>query len=92
MVVTVILLAAAEELFVRGYLFVNIREGASPVRAIIFTALLFTAVHSQGPGAGALGWFNIFLFGLVLGALRQLTGGLWLPLRLGDRGSPARGH
>jgi hypothetical protein len=82
--VVVLLVGAAfvEEWFLRGYVYVNFREQIPAARAILLTALLFTAVHLNTPGGGVLGWINVFLVGIVLGQLRELTGGLHVPVGL----------
>lgn len=71
-----ILISFAEEWFVRGYIYANLRAEASAARTILMTSLLFSAIHINNPGLGALGWINLYLAGIVLGQLRELTGGL----------------
>jgi membrane protease YdiL (CAAX protease family) len=77
-------LAAAfmEEWFVRGYVFVNLREGYPAERAIFLTAIVFSFLHSSNPGSNFLGWVNILLIGIVLGQLREISGGLEVPIGL----------
>ncbi len=77
-------LAAAfmEEWFVRGYVFVNLREGYPAGRAIFLTAIVFSFLHSSNPGSSFLGWVNILLIGIVLGQLREISGGLEVPIGL----------
>ena|GEM_PF-1117741 len=79
----VICLAAfAEEWLVRGYVFANFRENGSAARSILYSAALFTFFHMENPGSGFLGWMNLFLIGIVLGQLRELTGGIEVPAGL----------
>lgn len=77
-------LAAAfmEEWFVRGYVYVNLREGYPAERAIFLTAIVFSFLHSSNPGTNFLGWVNILLIGIVLGQLREISGGLEVPIGL----------
>jgi membrane protease YdiL (CAAX protease family) len=83
-VTLVAVLAAAfmEEWFVRGYVFVNLRENYPPERAILLTAIFFSFLHSSNPGSNFLGWLNILLIGIVLGQLREISGGLEVPIGL----------
>jgi len=73
-----IVVAAAfmEEWLFRGYMYVNFREGYSAPRAILLSALAFSAFHATNPGGSPLAWVNILLVGIVLGQLRELTGGI----------------
>jgi membrane protease YdiL (CAAX protease family) len=74
--------ALMEEWFFRGYLFVNLRETFSPGRTILLTAIAFATIHATNPGSSMLAWINIFLVGVVLGQLRELTGGIPIPFGL----------
>jgi hypothetical protein len=77
-------LAAAfmEEWLVRGYLYVNLREQYAVGRTIFLTALFFAFFHSSNPGSNFLGWVNVLLIGVVLGQLREISGGLNVPIGL----------
>jgi CAAX protease family protein len=60
-----------EEIFFRGVLFKVLRNYLSAPLTIVFTALLFAAVH-----AGLYQGINIFALGLVLGYLVEKTGSI----------------
>lgn len=68
--------AFMEEWLFRGYMFVNFRGGYTAPRAILLSALAFSAFHATSPGGNPLAWINILLVGVVLGELRELTGGI----------------
>jgi membrane protease YdiL (CAAX protease family) len=77
LVLSLLLLAAlpafAEELFFRGVLqrlFIQVTR--SPWTGIIFTAILFSALHAQ-----FLGFIPRMVLGIVLGALYWYSGSLW---------------
>jgi membrane protease YdiL (CAAX protease family) len=77
LVLSILLLAAlpafAEELFFRGVLqrlFIQITR--SPWTGIIFTGILFSALHGQ-----FLGFIPRMVLGIVLGALYWYSGSLW---------------
>ena len=80
--VAVLLAAFMEEWFLRGYLWANLRETYTAGRTIFFTTLLFAFLHSANPGTGFLGWLNIYLIGIVLGQLREVSGGVPVPIGL----------
>lgn len=77
-----VIAAFVEELLFRGYLFRIIRERLGAGRTIFLTAFAFSAVHVTNPGSGMLAWVNILLMGVVLGQLRELSGGLGMPFGL----------
>ncbi len=81
----VLVLAGAaymEEVLARGYLYRSLREQLTPARTILITALVFAALHRTNPGSGLVAWTNVFLIGLVLGQLREITGGISVPFGL----------
>ncbi len=77
---TLLLSAFMEEWFFRGYLFVNLREEYTAGRTIFLTALAFAFFHGANPGAGFVAWMNIVLVGVVIGQLREISGGLRIPV------------
>ncbi len=77
-----VLVSFAEEWLFRGYLWVNLREELTAGRAILLTALVFAFFHSTNPGAGFLPWVNLVLVGIVIGQLREISGGLQVPFGL----------
>lgn len=79
-----VLLAAAfmEELLFRGYVYANLREMYSAGRTVVLSSLAFATVHATNPEASVLAWVNVVLVGAVLGQLREITGGILMPLGL----------
>jgi len=79
-----VLLAAAfmEELLFRGYVYANLREMYSAGRTVVLSSLAFATVHATNPEASVLAWINVVLVGAVLGQLREITGGILMPLGL----------
>lgn len=76
--ITLVLLApVAEEVLFRGYLFGALKRYIKPWLTILVTSLIFGFVH------GNLNlMIDTFALGLVLGALRQITGSIWSPILL----------
>ena len=72
-----LIMACWEEWIARGYIYSTLREKLAWVHASGITALLFVLLHWQDPDIGAAGLINVFLFGMISGALRELTGSLW---------------
>ncbi|HYV51391.1 MAG TPA: CPBP family intramembrane glutamic endopeptidase [Dongiaceae bacterium] len=79
-----VVLAAAfmEELLFRGYVYANLREMYSAGRTVVLSSLAFATVHATNPEASVLAWVNVVLVGAVLGQLREITGGILMPLGL----------
>lgn len=74
--------AFMEEWLFRGYIYVNLREFYTPGRTVALSAFAFAMVHATNPGTSFLAWINIVLIGIVLGQLREITGGILMPLGL----------
>lgn len=74
----VTVVAAAEELVLRGVLFDALRARGGDVLAVMVTALLFTAIHLPLYGVAALG--IDLCVGVFLGCLRVAAGGVTAPL------------
>jgi len=71
-----VLPALAEEVFFRATLQQSLREaGQSRVIAVMSSALAFSAMHFE-----ILSFLPIFLMGLLLGFLYEISGNLWLPV------------
>ncbi len=73
----VVIVPVAEEVLFRGYLYGKMRKTIPAWAVIIITAVLFGAVH----GAWNLA-VDMFALGIILGLLREVTGGLWAPILL----------
>lgn len=77
-----------EELVFRGYLLVNVAEGARIAldsrRAVLLalgvSAALFGLAHASNPSASVVSTINITLFGLLLGGAYVFTDSLALPI------------
>ena len=76
LLVIAIIPAIGEELLFRGYLQQQMAQWlGKPHVAIIFTAILFSAIHMQFQGL-----LPRFALGLVLGYLFYWSGSIWLPI------------
>lgn len=71
--------AAAEEVMLRGYPLLALREAWGSKWAIGLTSVAFALLHTGNPEIGWIGFTNIVAAGLFLGALRLRTGDLWWP-------------
>lgn len=69
--------ACLTEWILRGYIFSALRERISWVHASGVAAVLFVLPSLASPDLRTAGLANTFLVGLLLGALRELTGSLW---------------
>jgi len=69
--------AAAEEAVFRGYPIQVLMRAAGAPMAVLTTSAAFAAVHADNPAAGPLALTNIFLAGVLLGAVYLRTGNLW---------------
>lgn len=68
-----------EELLFRGYAFQKLAERSRPL-ALAVSSLFFTVLHLGNAHVTAVAILNIFLAGLLLGALYFVTRSLWFPL------------
>ncbi len=69
--------ALYEELLVRGYPLLVLKESLGAGPALVLTSLVFGALHLQNPN-GSLGYAAVVAFaGVFLGAIRLATGSLW---------------
>jgi len=64
-----------EEVVFRGYLYPAVKRFAGPWMSGLCTALMFSAAHGS---VSAL--LPLFVFGLALAALYELTGSIWAPM------------
>ena len=74
-----VLLAFQDELIYRGYIFSTLRRRWSWVHAAGVTNLLGLSFYAGHVDAGSAGMLNFFLVGLILAAMREKTGSLWMP-------------
>lgn len=71
-----------EEIFFRGYLYSLTQNLFHKKAAILFTAVIFSLMHSFNPNvlSNPLPLINIFLAGILLALLREYSKGIWLPI------------
>lgn len=74
------LVGFAEEILMRGYPFTVLQRQGSTALAMLLTSVLFSLMHGFNPDISWLGFGNIFLAGIWLGAARLVTGTLWLAI------------
>jgi membrane protease YdiL (CAAX protease family) len=72
------LLAAWEELVLRGYLLRQLSIGLNSTAAVIITGALFGLMHSGNPGANWEGLLYTFVGGMLMALLVIRSGSLWL--------------
>lgn len=77
-----LLVAAGEECFTRGFIQPLLIRRLGVAVGIIGTSLLFSALHLANPFLSSLSTVNLFLAGILLGALRVVSGNLWAPIGL----------
>lgn len=78
MVLAGFLLAAWEELFLRGYLLRQLSIGINPLAAAVLTGILFGLMHAGNPGANWQGLLYTAFGGTLMGWLMVRSGSLWL--------------
>lgn len=72
--------AGGEEIFFRGWVQPVLTRAISPTLAIVLTSALFAVLHILGGATDPLAVANLFLGGLLFGALRYRSGGLLAPI------------
>lgn len=78
-----LIVAFQEELFFRGYLFaLGKRLFQNQVTTLILSSVLFSLTHALNPNvlSNPVPLLNIAIAGLLLGYLRLISGGIWLPI------------
>ncbi len=74
------ILAALEELTLRGYPIKVLDESWGRAGAVLSTSLAFSILHLLNPGVGVLPLVNVALAGAVLALLYLQSGSLWLAI------------
>ena len=74
--------AIMEELLVRGYLYGTLRPAYAPGGTIPCTSIRGAALHRTNPGSSPIASINVFIVGIVLGQLREITNGIAVPIGL----------
>lgn len=62
----------------RSFLMPNVNAVTSPIVAMIVSSAVFMLMHGVNPNMTAMGWVNLFVFGMVFAALYYRTGSIWL--------------
>lgn len=73
---------AMQEVLVRGYVQQTIQKEFGVLNGIIFSALLFLALHLGAIQGAILPMISLFAAGILLGTAYVVTGNLWLPIAL----------
>ncbi len=76
--VTGFIVAAWEELVLRGYLLRQFSLGSNPAAATIITGVIFGLLHSGNPGANWQGLLFTVIGGILMAWLLFRSGSLWL--------------
>ncbi|SFI90106.1 CPBP family intramembrane glutamic endopeptidase [Thermoflavimicrobium dichotomicum] len=79
------LVALAEEIFARGYLFGLVKYLYAPKKvAVIVSAVVFALLHSFNANvwSNVIPMLELFFAGVLFAMLRQVSGGLWMPIGL----------
>jgi uncharacterized protein len=71
-----------QEVMVRGYVQQTIQKEFGLVNGVIFSALLFLALHLGAIQGAILPMISLFAAGILLGTAYAVTGNLWLPIAL----------
>ena len=77
-----LIVALAEETFMRGYVLRNLMISFNKYIALLISSLLFSFMHALNPYIDYIGFINIFFAGLVLGGAYVHTRNLWFPIGL----------
>ncbi len=80
--VTYVLVAFAEEVFARGWVFQVLERGRGTGAAVIGSAAVFSLLHAFNPGFGLTALLGLFLAGLLFAQAYIVTRQLWLPIAL----------
>lgn len=76
------IVAIVEETLFRGYILRNLMSSFNKYFALIFSSILFSAMHSFNPNVDLFSLFGLFLAGLLLGLSYLYTKNLWFPIAL----------
>lgn len=77
-----LLVALTEELLLRGYVLNNLMKSMNRLIALPVSAVMFSLGHIFNNNFSWLGFWNIFLAGVLLGMPYIYTKSLWLPIAL----------
>ena len=74
--------AYGEELVFRGYLMRKLQLKYSAITALIVSSIIFTIMHLANDNLSLMGVFDLFVAGIMLGAIFLYTKNLWLVIGL----------
>jgi uncharacterized protein len=74
------IVAFAEEILMRGYVFNHLLKRCSVYWAIIISSILFTVGHFYFIGMYWPGWIRLLLFGIAMSVAYHLTKSLWVSM------------
>jgi hypothetical protein len=77
-----LLVALTEELLLRGYVLNNLMKSMNRLIALPVSAVMFSLGHIFNSNFSWMGFWNIFLAGILLGMPYIYTKSLWLPIAL----------
>ena len=82
----------SEEVLVRGYLQMTLTTHRSVWFSVLFSALIFAAMHLANPGMGVLPFVNLFLFGVFMSLTHLKTDSIWTVGAIHAAWNFAQGH
>jgi hypothetical protein len=74
------LLALFEEIMVRGIIYGALRDRYSFIVTLVITVVVFVLPHFKNKGITYLSVISLLLAGVIMGAMREISGDIWLPL------------
>ena len=80
--VIMVLVAAQEELLLRGYMLNNLMQSANKYLSLLLVSVLFSVEHALNPNLTLVGLLNIVLAGMFLGIYYIHRKNLWFPIGL----------
>jgi membrane protease YdiL (CAAX protease family) len=78
--VMIAIYAASEEVIMRGLIYPLLRRSVGLIAAMILTSLTFSLMHVFNPSFGYIPSLSVFLSGILLCLMRELTGNLYLAI------------
>lgn len=72
----------SEEVFLRGYVLRSLMISFNKYIALLISSVVFCALHLGNPNLSAVGIFELFLAGILLGISYIYTKNLWFPIGL----------
>jgi hypothetical protein len=79
---SLILIALAEEILIRGYILNNLLNSFNRWVALVISALVFALLHFNNPDQGTLPFLSLLIAGILLGLGYTYTKNLWFAIAL----------